>query len=287
MSCHGRTRSQGCGAGLRGGRLGGTSPVGAEMELGDEDAVGRMATVGSGPVSCLLSQPPRPRASLGRTERWGLLSAKPPGPKQEDTRRGEQQAGPCPPLPDSPASGTARAISQQRKLRLRDRVFSGDTRGVGPGGASMWLAAPRPPSPGGGSVVPAGRLLPTAAAPSPQSMGRQRRLCRLLPAHGSSPVPPVHGGSVVPAGCFLPTAAPPSPNQVGRQHVPAGHFLPTAFGLTSSGRGPAVPERPSLPDGGRGLWQPVGWGPAWPGPDAWVGVPRAVVGPPRSSGLPR
>ena len=195
MSCHGRTRSRGCGAGLRGGRLGGTSPVGAEMELGDEDAVGRMATVGSGPVSCLLSQPPRPRASLGRTERWGLLSAKPPGPKQEDTRRGEQQAGPCPPLPDSPASGTARAISQQRKLRLRDRVFSGDTRGVGPGGASMWLAAPRPPSPGGGSVVPAGRFLPTAAPASPQPRGRQPRPRRPLATYSSCPVPPVHGAA--------------------------------------------------------------------------------------------
>lgn len=214
MSCHGRTRSQGCGAGLRGGRLGGTSPVGAEMELGDEDAVGRMATVGSGPVSCLLSQPPRPRASLGRTERWGLLSAKPPGPKQEDTRRGEQQAGPCPPLPDSPASGTARAISQQRKLRLRDRVFSGDTRGVGPGGASMWLAAPRPPSPGGGSVVPAGRFLPTAAPASPQPRGRQRRPRRPLATYSSCPVPPVHGAaasSLQAASCSRQLPRPPSP----------------------------------------------------------------------------
>lgn len=226
MSCHGRTRSRGCGAGLRGGRLGGTSPVGAEMELGDEDAVGRMATVGSGPVSCLLSQPPRPRASLGRTERWGLLSAKPPGPKQEDTRRGEQQAGPCPPLPDSPASGTARAISQQRKLRLRDSLLRGHQgcgtrRGIHVAGSS----------------------------PSPQPRGRQRRPCRPLPAHGSSCISPAQGaaasspqaacylqqlprppspwgGSVVSAGCFLPTAAPPSPQSMVAASSPQAAFCP-------------------------------------------------------------
>ena len=198
-----------------------------------------MATVGGGPVSRLASQPPRPRVSLGRTERRGLLSVKLPGPEQEDTRWGERQAGPRPPLPDSPPC----AISQQRKLRLRDSLLWGH-QGCGAGRGTHVA---------GSSYVP------------PAQGGRQHCPCRLLSAHGSSCVPPAQGGgSVVPAGCFLPTAS----------------------GLTSTESGPVVPEWPSLPDRGPRLWEPVGWGSAWLSRTLGSGVPRAVLGPPRSSGLP-
>ena len=100
-SYSGHALSRGCGAGLPGGQPGRTSPAGAEMEPGDEDAVGRVATVRSGPVSLWASQTRRTRVTLGRMEWWGLQSAEPP-PEQEDTGLGERQAEPCPSRPDSP-----------------------------------------------------------------------------------------------------------------------------------------------------------------------------------------